>query len=90
MRFPPLTNSIVVAVVSGFALACSAKESMNSDTTTVSDTLPAVYPPAPESMAQPKPEMKAVLDQLASLGGKPIETLSAAERTQWPSPSTGR
>lgn len=37
--------------------------------------------------AIPDPEMKAVLDALASLGGKPIETLSPAEARRQPTPA---
>lgn len=37
--------------------------------------------------SQPNPEMKAVLDELASLGGKPIENLSPDEARKQPSPA---
>lgn len=40
-----------------------------------------------QEMAQPNPQMKAVLDELASLGGKPIETLSAEDARKQPSPA---
>jgi acetyl esterase/lipase len=39
--------------------------------------------PAP----QPDPQMKAVLDELASLGGKPLETLSPEEARKQPTPA---
>ncbi|MEO7273796.1 MAG: alpha/beta hydrolase [Vicinamibacterales bacterium] len=35
----------------------------------------------------PKPEMKTVLDALATLGGKPIETLTPAEARRQPTPA---
>ncbi len=38
-------------------------------------------------MAKPEPQMQAVLDELASLHGKPIESLSVAEARQQPSPA---
>lgn len=38
-------------------------------------------------MAQPEPEMQAVLDELATLGGKPIESLTADEARTQPSPA---
>ncbi len=38
--------------------------------------------------ATPDPQMKAVLDELAALGGKPIETLSPEEARKQPSPAT--
>ena len=44
-------------------------------------TLTAQTPPAPD------PQMKAVLDQLSSRGGKPTETLTAAEARKQPSPA---
>ena len=37
--------------------------------------------------APPDPQMKAVLDSLASLGGKPIDTLSPEEARKQPSPA---
>lgn len=37
--------------------------------------------------SQPDPEMKAVLDTLASLGGKPIESLSPVEARTQPTPA---
>ncbi len=42
---------------------------------------------APAPMAQPDTQMKAVLDQLASMGGKPIETLTAQEARKQPTPT---
>lgn len=36
---------------------------------------------------EPDPQMKAVLDELQSLGGKPIETLTAEEARKQPSPT---
>lgn len=84
MRSPPLTNFAVLTIIGVFALACSPKEkTMNPETATAVDTLPA----APAPMAQPNSEMRAVLDQLAALGGKPIETLSAAEARRQPTPT---
>jgi len=41
----------------------------------------------PAAMAQPNAQMKAVLDQLASMGGKPVETLTAAEAREQPTPA---
>ncbi len=49
-------------------------------------------PPPPPAVAttmppQAAPDMQAVLDQLAKLGGKPIETLTPAEARTQPSPA---
>jgi acetyl esterase len=38
-------------------------------------------------MSQPNADMKAVLDKLASLGGKPIETLDPAQARKQPTPA---
>lgn len=40
-----------------------------------------------QSGAAPDPQMKAVLDELSSLGGKPIETLSAVDARKQPGPT---
>lgn len=42
--------------------------------------------PAPKA-AEPNKDMKAVLDELAKLGGKPIPTLTAAEARKQPTPA---
>jgi acetyl esterase/lipase len=42
---------------------------------------------ASSHMAKPSPQMGAVLDTLAGLGGKPIETLSAPEARKQPTPA---
>jgi len=43
--------------------------------------------PAPEWGKDIKPEMAVVIEKLASLGGKPIETLDAKEARQQPTPT---
>lgn len=43
--------------------------------------------PAPEWGKSIKPEMTVVIEKLASLGGKPIETLDAKEARQQPTPT---
>ncbi len=40
-----------------------------------------------QEMATPDPQMQAVLDELASLGGKPVESLSAVEARKQPPPA---
>ncbi len=42
---------------------------------------------SPGQQATPDPQMQAVLDELAALGGKPIETLSPEEARKQPSPA---
>ncbi|WP_242186773.1 alpha/beta hydrolase [Sphingomonas sp. CARO-RG-8B-R24-01] len=55
------------------------------------NTAPPPPPPAPTRVQPPKaaPDMQTVLDALASLGGKPIETLTPAEARQQPSAADG-
>ncbi|MGK4568232.1 hypothetical protein [Flavobacterium sp. 3HN19-14] len=43
--------------------------------------------PAPEWAPNIKPEMVVVIEKLASLGGKPIETLTAKEARMQPTPT---
>ncbi|MET4105842.1 alpha/beta hydrolase fold domain-containing protein [Hymenobacter sp. UYP22] len=72
--------------------ATTSGSSMDS-TTTAAPAAPAgptpVRPagPAPAWATGIKPEMQAVIEALASLGGKPIETLSAQEARQQPTPA---
>lgn len=68
--------------------ACTAKDTRNSDNAaSAADTGTTMPPASPAPMAQPDAQMKAVLDQLAALNGKPIETLTAAEARQQPTPT---
>src|SRR6478735_12676263 len=55
-------------------------------------TAPPPPPPPPATAIQPPkaaPDMQSVLDALASLGGKPIETLTPAEARMQPSAADG-
>ena len=82
----------IVAVATLAITACGPKDRAATDTTastgavvTPRDTMTAT--PAPGTMAKPDAQMQNVLDQLQSLGGKPIETLSAAEARKQPTPA---
>lgn len=55
---------------------------MNSSTLPAPDTSAA-----PQAMAAPNAQMKEVLDTLGTLGGKPVETLTAAEARKQPTPT---
>ena len=46
----------------------------------------AALPASAQTPSKPDPQMKAVLTQLAALGGKPVEKLSAAEARRQPGP----
>ena len=78
-RFGPLAAALIVAASP--AVAQSPR----------SVTAPPP-PPPPATAVQPAkaaPDMQAVLDALASLGGKPIETLTPAEARMQPSAADG-
>jgi len=70
-----------LVIIPGAAFAQSAR----------SVTAPPPPPPPATKMAPAKaaPDMQAVLDALAGLGGKPIETLTPAEARQQPSAADG-
>lgn len=61
-----------------------AKDSITKENKSV-DLKPAG--PAPEWGTDMKPEMQVVIEKLASLGGKPIETLDAKEARMQPTPT---
>ncbi len=83
-KYGMLTRASLALLV--FA-ACTAKETPvpAGDSSLMMDSGMLTQPGAP--MAAPDAQMKAVLDQLASLGGKPIETLTAAEARRQPTPA---
>ncbi|MCA8833278.1 alpha/beta hydrolase [Hymenobacter pini] len=80
----------------------TAQTNESASTSTATDTT-ATATPAPDAPAGPtpvkpsgpapawatgiKPEMQAVIETLVGLGGKPIETLSAQEARQQPTPA---
>ena len=55
--------------------------------TVASCLLTLALPALAQQGASPDPQMKAVLDELAALGGKPVATLSPAEARKQPSPA---
>lgn len=55
--------------------------------TATAPAAPAVAAPAAATPPQADAQMQAVLDQLAKLGGKPIETLTPEEARQQPTPA---
>ncbi len=87
IRFPRSGGVAALAIVS----ACSAPDRNATDTARASAD--SATPPAqtmenmPNTPAAPGAQMQAVLDQLAALHGKPIETLSAAEARKQPTPA---
>lgn len=76
------------ALLVALTLSACAKKDLPPDTTMAkADTTKPAMAAAPAAMAAPDSQMKAVLDQLASMGGKPIETLTPAEARKQPTPT---
>jgi acetyl esterase len=72
------------------ATTTATTDSAMTATDTATTTAPmAVQPtgPAPAWATGIKPEMQAVIETLGTLGGKPIETLTAQEARQQPTPT---
>lgn len=85
-----MNKSVLAAGVSALALAaCSNPENAPAASTIPAETAPPVETaqPAATQPAQPNAEMNAVLTKLASLGGKPTETLEPAEARKQPTPA---
>ena len=69
----------------GLLGACTKKDA-------VSDSTVAMAPDSAsrakvEDMAKPDDQMRAVIDQLAAMGGKPMETLTPTEARLQPTPA---
>ncbi|RSK50755.1 alpha/beta hydrolase [Hymenobacter rigui] len=91
------------ALLAGTTLAaCNTAQTSESDSATTATTTDSMATapaapagptpirptgPAPAWATGIKPEMQAVIETLVSLGGKPIETLSAQEARQQPTPA---
>ena len=73
---------VLGALALGGLAACTDRAGDGADST-AADTAAMT----PTEMAAPDSQMAAVLSELAALGGKPIETLSAAEARQQPTPA---
>ena len=91
MRRNTIARSVRTALTTGAAAlaACSASNGSREDTATrggevvtKTDTMSA-----PHAMAKPSAQMQNVLDQLESLGPKPIPTLTAPEARRQPTPA---
>lgn len=84
MRLPLFTNSLLPALAAACVAGCSSKDTVKEDSTLSAVTVRA---DTASVMAAPNAQMKQVLDQLTALGGKPIETLAAAEARKQPTPT---
>ena len=79
---------VALAIAVG-GVACSGKDNRTVDTSlgTVALSDSAASAVAPGGQPKADAPMQSVLDQLAALGGKPIETLDPAEARKQPTPS---
>jgi acetyl esterase len=68
---------------------CTMMPSAPSSSVSMSDRVAVSAPPSHPSPTPPKADaqLQAVLDELAALGGKPIETLTPAEARRQPTPA---
>ncbi len=78
------SKTLIPALATAFVVGCSSKDTMNRDTTLAAEPARA---DTVSAMATPNTQMQQVLDQLSTLGGRPIETLSAAEARKQPTPT---
>jgi len=79
------TRSLGIMMSTSLALLASCKGKSADTTTNQSETkMTTATVPAP---ATPTAEMQSVMDELGSMHGKPIETLTAAEARKQPTPT---
>jgi acetyl esterase/lipase len=94
-----MVGALVMTSVVTFAEACAKNDAGSADSTAAAggdsaamtagapSTSGAPNAATPGQMATPDVQMQAVLDQLASMGGKPIETLTPQEARKQPTPA---
>lgn len=90
-----LVKCILICVLTVTLFSCKKETENNLKDTTVNDTIVSenrdanLKPigPAPDWAPDIKPEMAVVIEKLVSLGGKPIETLTAKEARLQPTPT---
>ncbi|AWA30304.1 lipase [Flavobacterium magnum] len=89
------TRCVAVVLLSAAAISCNKNPKTDLPEEKVNDSITAenkdarLEPkgPAPEWGTNIKPEMAVVMEKLATLGGKPIETLSPQEARKQPTPT---
>lgn len=88
-RCPSPKLSLLAAAALVIALAACDRDPAQPAPPTATTQEPAPMPADTNPATPPKADaqMQAVLDQLAKLGGKPIETLTPAEARQQPTPA---
>jgi acetyl esterase/lipase len=88
---PALPRLSLLALGTCLALAACHRDGADATPPAASATAtpppPATVASAPATPPQADAQMQAVLDQLGTMGGKPIETLTAVEARKQPSPA---
>src|SRR6476661_7716897 len=77
------TKSRQLLLMSAVLISACKTDKQSVDSTAASTTPPATT----HTMAAPNAQMQSVLDKLASLGGKPIESLTPQEARKQPTPT---
>lgn len=94
-QFHQLTKVALSVALTLFFISCDKKEKSDTPEEKMNDSIVAEHKdtklkpagPAPEWGTSIKPEMQVVIEKLATLGGKPIETLDAKEARKQPTPT---
>ena len=84
-RFPSANLALMSLLLIGLLGACAKKDTPRDSAVAVAPEPSA--PPKVDGPPKPDDQMKAVLDQLGSMGGKPIESLTPAEARLQPTPA---
>jgi len=93
VRFLPITTPILMLCLIAVFFSCNkkmeTKENEVNDSIVSENEEVSLKPvaTAPDWALSIKPEMQVVIEKLTSLGGKPLETLSATEARVQPTPS---
>jgi acetyl esterase/lipase len=83
----PLGRLSVTLLGAALLASCASKQQNTGDSMLTRNRDSAAAPESSAQMAKPDAQMQAVLDQLAALGGKPIETLTPEEARKQPTPA---
>ncbi len=96
LKITTLLKTVFVCTITATVISCNNNsttsqttltESKDSSTTETVQTHLVPAGPAPAWGTSIKPEMAVVIEKLVSMGGKPIETLQAAEARMQPTPT---
>ena len=82
-----LRNALLFSASVPLVLACARTTDSAKAPSSTTDTNSVMQPTATTATPTPDSQMQAVLNQLASMGGKPIATLTPQEARQQPTPT---